>query len=234
MKKVISVLGCILVVLLALLPLGTWISACFGYTFQMTSIFVHSVVASFLSVCLVVFSIKVKEPSECGAIKVLFAFLLPLSFVHGLFCLFESSRIWIAVCGLICIACCAYLTEKHTEPLAVKVTALALSAILALPTAYLGFIALIFGDVRQETVVRSVASPSGAYYAEIIDSDQGALGGDTLVDVYENGGLNALAFRITKKPKRVYQGAWGEYRSMEIYWKNDRCLVINAVEYEIE
>ncbi len=94
--------------------------------------------------------------------------------------------------------------------------------------------ALTFGNIGQNTVVKTVSSPSGKYYAQVIDSDQGALGGDTHVDVYQECGINALLFRIEKNPRRVYFGDWGEYENMKIYWKDDNCLVINSVEYEME
>ena len=80
----------------------------------------------------------------------------------------------------------------------------------------------------------SVESPNETYYAEVIDSNQGALGGNTFVDVYENKGLNAIIFTISKKPQRIYQGDWGEFEYMAISWKNDHCLVINSVSYEIK
>ena len=53
-------------------------------------------------------------------------------------------------------------------------------------------------------------------------------------DVYKNGGINAIIFKIEKKPQRVYFGDWGEFKNMQIYWESDDCLVINSVEYSIE
>ena len=105
---------------------------------------------------------------------------------------------------------------------------------MILPIGFFGFIALIFGNFGQNTVVQSVESPNGIYYAEVIDSDQGALGGDTLVDVYENKGIDTLIFKISKEPQRIYHGDWGEFYDMELYWKDDYCLVINSVEYTIK
>lgn len=115
-----------------------------------------------------------------------------------------------------------------------KVVALVLSALMILPICFFSFIALIFGNIGQNTVVQTVESPSGKYYAQVIDSDQGALGGDTLVDVYKKSGINSILFKIENKPQRVYFGEWGEFGNMQIHWKDDNCLVINSVEYEIE
>lgn len=44
-----------------------------------------------------------------------------------------------------------------------------------------------------------------------IDSDQGALGGNTVVNVYENSVINVIIFRMEKKPQRVYPGEWGTF-----------------------
>ncbi len=105
---------------------------------------------------------------------------------------------------------------------------------MVLPIGYFSFIALIFFNIGQNTVVKTVESPSGKYYAQVIDSDQGALGGDTFVDVYEKSRINAVILKVEKVPQRVYTGDWGEFENMQIYWKDDGCLVINSNEYEIE
>lgn len=136
--------------------------------------------------------------------------------------------------AFISAGCCCLLTVKHGRPVVLKIATLVLSGLMVLPIGYFCFIALIFGNIGQNTVVQTVESPSGKYYAQVIDSDQGALGGDTFVDVYEKSGINTIIFKIEKKPQRVYSGDWGEFENMQIYWKNDGCLVINSAEHEIE
>ena len=126
------------------------------------------------------------------------------------------------------------MTIKYGKPLALKIISLTLSALMVLPIGFISFIFLIFGNIGQNTVVQTVESPSGKYYAQVIDSDLGALGGDTLVDVYEKSGINAIFFKIEKKPQRVYFGEWGEFNNMQIYWKDNECLIINSTEYKIQ
>jgi len=96
---------------------------------------------------------------------------------------------------------------------------------------FAALIASLFGDMYKNTVVQTVESPFGGYYAEVIDSDQGAMGGNTFVDVYEKGGIDWWIFK--KKPQRIYRGPWGEYNRMEIAWVDENCLMINGVEYVI-
>lgn len=89
---------------------------------------------------------------------------------------------------------------------------------------------LMLGSIGENTVVKTVESPDGTYFAQVIDSDQGALGGATMVEVYENRKI----FGRYKKVDCVYMGEWGEWQTMEIYWKDEHCLVINSVEYPID
>lgn len=234
MKKIFIVFSYVLMVLMVLLPLGTSISSLLGYTFQIASISAYTIAVASLSICTVAFSIITKGATENNVIKVLFALLTPLSLLHAVFCLLYSHKVCVIDCTLICISCSLFLTIKYGKPLAFKITTLIISALLTLPVGFIFFIVLIFGDLGQNTVVMSVESPNETYYAEVIDSNQGALGGNTFVDVYENKGLNAIIFTISKKPQRIYQGDWGEFEYMAISWKNDHCLVINSVSYEIK
>ena len=236
-EKFFSVLGCVLFALVVFPPLGTMLASCFGYRIELASVSAFVVVTAFLSVCLSAWNIKAREAIAGGMMKVLFALLSPLSLLNAVFCMIECSgisRIWVAASASICIVCCLVLTVKHGKPLALKMIALVLSGLMILPVSFFGFMLLTFGNIGQNTVVKSVESPNGVYYAQVIDSDQGALGGDTLVDVYENKQINALIFKLYKTPQRVYCGDWGEFENMQIHWKDDNCLIINSVEYEIE
>ncbi len=221
----------LLFVLTILFPAGTVIAACFGYTFKLISVSAFAVAIAALSVYA---AFGVKNVPENKTVQVLLTVIAPLSFVNAVFYIFESPQIWVVASALLSVGCCCYLTVKYGRPLLLKMATLVLSALMVLPIGFIGFIALIFGNIGQNTVVQTVESPSGEYYAQVIDSDQGALGGNTLVDVYQKSGINAVLFKIEKKPQNVYIGDWGEYKTMKIYWKGDGCLVINASEYEIE
>lgn len=82
------------------------------------------------------------------------------------------------------------------------------------------------GDLAEKKVVQTLESPNGTYIAQVISSDQGAMGGNTLVEVYPKG--------KPRQKQRVYMGEWGEHDYMEIHWKSDTCLVINGAEYPIQ
>lgn len=115
---------------------------------------------------------------------------------------------------------------KKTVLLSVCAICLVLVLMMCLP--FLLFLLSLRG-ISENTVVMTQESPEGTYFVQVIDSDQGALGGATLVEVYENRKI----FGRYKKVERVYMGEWGEWQTMNIYWKDEHCLVINDREYRV-
>ncbi len=234
MKKLISILMCLLFVLTILYPVGVIITACFGYSFELISVSAFAVAIAALSVGIVILDIVYKNTIENKAMQILLAIITPLSLINAVFYIFQRPKIWVIASMFVCVGGCCFLVAKHVKPLTFKIVTLALSALMLSPIGYFSFIALMFGNIGQNTVVQTIESPNGKYYAQVIDRDQGALGGDTIVDVYEKRKIDAILFKIEKNPKRVYFGDWREFENMQIHWKDDNCLVINSVEYEIE
>jgi hypothetical protein len=106
---------------------------------------------------------------------------------------------------------------------------IALLALILVPMiCFSVFMVVFFGSIGEDTVIQTLPSPDGNRYAEVIDCDHGALGGDTVVRVYKSNTL------FKGRGEIVYEGEWREYEDMEIYWKDDDTLVINYVEYAIE
>lgn len=234
MRKSITLSGYALFALVILLPFGVISSRCFGCTFKLANYPAFAIVTALLALGSVILSVIMKKPIENRSIAVLFALITPFALINAFLYLLECSTAPVVISMFVCLCCCAFLAVRHGRPAALKITVLILSAVTFLLIGRLLFFALIlFGDLSENTVVKTVESPNGVYCAEVIDSDQGALGGDTFVDVCENV-VDAYVFKISKDPKRIYQGDWAEYTNMEIYWKDDHCLVINSVEYTIE
>ena len=233
MKRTSLVLCSILLGLVVLFPFGMALLSYFGYTFAPSSMPAFATIVAALSVSVVVLDIIHKDTIKNKAICVLLFMIMPISLINVFIYLLKYRHLLVLLSGGVCVFCCSYLTIKYAKPLALKIVALILSALLVIPVAFFYLLAVVF-PIGQNTVVQTVESPSGKYYAQVIDSDQGALGGDTLVDVYENWEINLLLFKIEKKPKQVYLGEWGEFRTMRIKWRDDSCLLINSIEYKIE
>lgn len=223
----------VLLVLTAIYPAGVFLAACFGYRFVLRSVPAFAIAIAVLSLCATIMAFVFKNTPESKVVRVLSALLTPLSLVNAMLCIVRCPEAPVAAGALLSAGCAFCLTIKLSEPSALKIVALVLSALMVLPVGFFSVIALLLGNFGQRTVVKTIESPDGTYYAQIIDSDQGALGGNTLVDVCEKSPLDLLLFRVEKKSQRVYSGDWGAYAEMQVFWKGNRCLVIDSVEYKI-
>ncbi len=234
MKKAECILLCLTFALTVLYPAGFITAECLGYSFEIISISAFAVTVALLSVCTVLLNCVYKSTPENKAVKILSAVMTTFSLINALLCILGCSEILVIVSALISVGCSVFLTVKHGKPLTLKIAALVLSALMVFPSIFLVYIASVFGVIAQNTVIQTIESPSGKYCAQVIDSDQGALGGSTFVDVCEKSGISLFVFKIEKKPERIYVGGYKEFENMQIYWKDGKCLIINSKECEIE
>ena len=235
MKKVSVVLVWLLFGLTILYPMGSLIGNELGYSFSLVSVLGFSMVILIISFCIILFDCKFEYAiKENETIQGILCIITPLSLINGACYINNSLDVFVAISVFLSSLCCFILTEKCGNPPDLKKVINIITGIMILPVLIICMCDLLFGNFGSQTVVQTVESPSGEYYAQVIDSDEGALGGDTIVWVYEKKGLNALIFKFEKKPQRVYLGAWGEFENMKIYWKDDSCLVINSVEHTVK
>jgi len=207
MKRIRLVLAGILCFLHAFFPLCCVIGWLSGYPFALCSF--PAFLLTLSAVSLLVTVLLFRQPAPAGkTAAVLAALLLFLSFLNGFFLLWRPG-----VC---------------------KIIGITLSCLTVLPLIGLFLLNLIFDDFGYNAVVRSVPSPEGGRVAEIIDSNQGALGGDTLVTVQFPGKTVDIGVgRFLKKPVNVYMGEWGEFRSIRVHWQDEETLVIDGTEYSV-
>lgn len=221
----------LLFLLTAIYPGGKTLCVKLGYSLTFKCIPAFTLVLAVLSVFLVILGNKQKINSKL--LQVVIAAVTPLSLINALFCLVASGKLMTLLCLGVYVGTVCVLTVMHVTPLALKISTLSISFLLALPLGLVLLFVSLFGNFGKNTVIQTLESPSSEYYAQVIDSDQGALGGDTYVEVYEKCLVDNFLIRIQKEPRRVYSGEWGEYAHMEIYWICDDCLVINSAEYMI-
>lgn len=231
MKKAASAAGWVLLGIFLFLPLGKALCAGLGYRLEPANGAVLAVLAALLSAGAVVLSLVSNEGQALGISRVWYALLPPLTLVNGVFLLDGGALAWMGV--IVCVGCCGYLAIRFGRPLTLQALALVLAGFLAFPIGLFGFFSLVLGDFGVKTVVSRIPSPDAAYYAEVVNSDQGALGGDTQVYVRWNKGYEGLLFRVYKTPRLVYCGEWGEAADMDIFWEGSGCLVINGTQYHI-
>lgn len=208
-------------------------SYCFGYTFSLFNYTVLSALTAVLSLSAVICVNKIKTVKR-KADEVLLVLLSPLSLLNWIFYLVKGDdSVPVVLFMAISFVCAVIITVKSTDRTTIKIICLTITVILILPIVFSSFIWLLF-DFGATNIVKTVPTQSGDYYAEVVDVDQGALGGNTVVNVCEDKEIDALLFSIKKAKQRVYIGEWGEHENMQIYWKNEHCLVINSEEYIVK
>ncbi len=234
MKKILPISFYSLFALTIFYPVCSLVADIFGYTFEVGSTSVYAVSLSIVSLCTVIFDICFKTPIQRKLIRILIAILPFAAFINATYFILFHRSILVAACLIVFVICCCILWAKHRKTVAGIIVASLLSAFAIWYFGILCFIGLTLGNIGQNTVVKTVDSPNGTQYAEVIDIDQGALGGDTLVVVRQKRKIDLILFIIEKEPQRVYLGRWGEFENMKVSWRDDHCLIINSVEYAVE
>lgn len=166
--------------------------------------------------------------------SVLSSLLVPFSIVNISVWVWENRSFWILVLTSVWVVFAVLVMYTYGNHSFFQGVVMGGSAVVLLAVLLLSMFFLFFSFGRV-TVVRTVPSPEGTYYAELIDDDQGALGGNTLVKVYDTRKRLDLHFlSVYKNPQQVYWGRWGEFEDMKLEWESEQVLLINGRSYEVE
>ncbi len=234
MKKALSAAIILLFILTIIFPIGATTAYCLGFSLQLVRALPFAIIVALLSVCGVILAFVAKSAHGDKQLQALALVITPLSMLNLLFCIFASKDIVTATLLLLSAICCCCLTIKLGRSLLLKIASLLLSAGMLVIIVFCGFFVFVLGDIGVSTAIRTAESPSGKYYAQVIDVDQGGLGGSTVVRVYTKGELDLIFFKVSKKPLNVYSGRYGEAFDMHLSWENDSCLLINSAVYQIK
>lgn len=222
-----SVLCRLMFALYAFVPACFLMALLFGYEAVLFHNLIASVLFALLSILFTDRLLRAETAAGSKPERLLFGLLPLLSIINWVLYLPGAESPWLIVSMLICLVCSLIVSSSFLKLMAIKFLNVLLSVLLVLP---LSFISL-FSSLGHTTVRETVTAPNGRYYIEVVDSDQGALGGDTLVNVHKGRKLNLLVLSFEKTPETVYVGNWKE--PVYISWKNDSCLVVNGTEYSI-
>ena len=130
--------------------------------------------------------------------------LLPVALINTLCASFEANIVSIILLVLSCVCALLIFLISPNRKWA-KVLGYVFSFILALLATIIVFLSLTFGSIGSTTVVQEKISPDGKHIAYLIDVDQGALGGDTRIE-------------IMKKPVKTPFGRYSSYYYLD--WDN--------------
>lgn len=185
-----------------------------------------------LALLFFVISAMRKNPPMRKAQQALCLFLPLLTFFDFNFDLCQGSAMT-SICTLVNVGVLIAMTFRFVRSKWLKIPAgivyVAWTAILIITA----FVQFIFGGISETTVVRAVTSPDGTQIAEIVDIDEGALGGSTIVEVRKNVDVDLKFVQIRGVPECVYNGDWGEFEDMTLEWIDEHTLCINDSEYAL-
>lgn len=234
MKKVLPVLSCVLLALIVFSPICSLVCAVFGYKFTLVYPCAFAIAIFALTAVTVLVSVLSQEIVENKIICIVLSALTPCALINTGFYVRSCGTLWIIASVLICVGC-GYLTIRHGNPLTVRTGALVLTAGLLLPMVFICFVLNVAGKTQNYIVLDTLDSPSGAYYAQIIDNDQGEKGGSKLVHIYTDKDIETPIFQIKKKPIKIYEEFYkaeeADKLTVDVQWKDETHLVINGKNY---
>ena len=207
----------------------------FGYTIIPINDYVINIVPSAIIVCLAILSLVFNKKEA----NTLFSLLLPIISIlyltaKGIAADLNNINIFV-IHSLLTYICSLIIFFSHRHVMTVKIGLGIVYSFLLIPVSFVFFMIIVFGDFSENKIVRAEKSPNSLYLAEIIDNDQGALGGNTYVKItQQNSNCNILIGEIKKNPTVIYSGKWGEFNGMTIRWETDEILYINEKKYEIK
>ena len=209
---------------------GNVVASFSGYQIRPVNSKIYNLLIIAFSVAIIIMEI-IDEDDDCrSSLNVVIPLLLPMSLFYTSLFDFERVSISAVYYELVKFLCFAYLSIRSGKPGWLRKTSMILSGLLFVPALLMLFVNI--GGSHK--LIRSYDSPDGRKHADLRVNDQGALGGETSVDVYEYEEKNLLIYSLRKKPVNIYLGRWGEYKDMEIYWKDDTTVVINSKKYHFE
>ena len=233
MKKTIALLS-VLLLLVAWYPLLVivgWVKD-FSVTLRYPLLSLRALTLAFSGIGF--YLMFFKEKTINTVTSVLSGLLVPVSVAHLFAWTWESGSFWMLALSLVwvafaCLLVCAYSSRSFFQGAQMGGSAVVLFFALV--------ICLIrcFFNIGTVTVVQTLPSPAGTYYAALIDDDQGALGGNAVVEVHDTRKkLDLFVLEISKNPQIVYFGDWGKFENMKLEWKSEQVLLINGAPHEIQ
>ena len=190
-----------------------------------------AVVAVFTKLCLD----KRNEPTKTSLV---IEKLLPLSaFIYlcavALF-IEHVNAFLLPLYAVICSTACFIISVQSNGKRLLQILSTVVNSIALIIIWGASFFIMTFGQIGQTTVVRELTSPAGTYTVIVIDSDQGALGGDTIVEVENHTFEINFGLGRYVRVSRLYVGDWGEFETMRLEWASDDILMIDGVPYLME
>lgn len=232
MKRYYVCIAVLLIVSQSVLPALKLIAIFFGWRLSVLNGLAFAVPMAVVSVAAAAIYIKGKGDVDMGKGECFCtSTALPLSLINFLMLpAFQSVAMVVATVAncfwcLVIYICCggSKWLRRFTAIAAIVLTVAVVGASL---------LHVVFSDFGLTEVVRSEASPDGTYTANVINVDQGALGGDSVVRVQRVRLFGVPLDDVVCLDRRVWLGDWGTTHLIGMHWVDDNTLMIQGEEHD--
>ena len=232
MKKAAHILPFLLFSIYMAIPAVSLVNLTTGYSIWIYSYHAYALLTAAISLAVAVNSFFVKDAAltKIEALCILFMPLMPL--INWICYIIPAGWKFTALCMPVCFICVLVYMLQSIKQVKRKVIVSLSCIIFFIPICFISLLDCLFSGFGIDRVVHVEYSPDREYKAEVVDSDQGALGGAVFVNVCNTEPVIDLYFiKVSKKPHCVYSGEWGGYKGMELYWKDNHILSVNGSDY---
>ena len=232
MKKAAHILPFLLFSIYLAIPAVSLVNLTTGYSIWIYSYHAYALLTAAISLAVAVNSFFVKDAAltKTEALCILFMPLMPL--INWICYIIPAGWKFTALCMPVCFICVLVYMLQSIKQVKRKVIVSLSCIIFFIPICFISLLDCLFSGFGIDRVVHVEYSPDREYKAEVVDSDQGALGGAVFVNVCNTEPVIDLYFiKVSKKPHCVYSGEWGGYKGMELYWKDNHILSVNGSDY---
>jgi len=236
MKSNANVVGLICSALggVLLLPVANLIVSAFGWSIRLTHPSLYKGIIACAELYVSIKLLKMRKYLS-GIQKKCLSVIAPMVMIISFISLLPGMNDYIAWTSIVVIqfSCILILhagRQKHVFNILCNVLAIPLIVIISVFLS-VGFFMVDFG---YSEVVREIVSPDEKHIIEVVNIDQGALGGDTAVYVVKNPTLFVPFGHLFTLENLIYRGEWNTWDDLKIEWIDRNTAIVNGVEHRIE
>ena len=211
-----------------------------GYVYRPDSYTLFLSVLCILTICATVLSVRFRK--KANRLSRVVGWLMPVFAFLGCW-IFKAIDIRVDILSnslkVLVIIFSAFIVSSllicilHIPNKAIRIVMAVLSVLFVIIFMFFATLAWLIDDFGKNTVIDTVNSPGDMYSAYAISSDQGALGGDTIVVLKDNSkDIKLLSGTLTTPISFIWSGGWMEHPDME--WLDDNVLRIDEKEYYLK
>lgn len=214
--------------LYAFLPVTLALALPVGYRVRMPYAYVNVLLIAGVTAC-AGFSASGDSGSPLsGPLSVWIAFLPLLVELNWFVYCLSNAVLFLPLLMTPCLIYAIWLAKNLTASKPLRSVTLLLTGVLLIPLVPFTLFFMLFGSIGSQDIAERAYAPGSMHYAEIIDRDEGALGGHTCVEAHWSPSLDLLLIRYESVPENVYTGPWGAADTLTVTWADADTLLVQG------